>query len=108
MIALAALLGSGAVAMAQTPPASPGEKVPEGQKAPPEIAPPSSGKDENSGTSGKDESLSDQLSRDKGVIKPPPSGAPDMTVKPPVPEPNTTPVIPPPGSPGGNQDVVPK
>lgn len=92
------LLGSAHAAGQTNPPAPPGADVPEGQKAPPEIAPPKN----------DDKSLSDRLSRDKGVIKPPPSATPDMNVEPPVPEPNTTPVIPPPGSPGGDKDVIPK
>ncbi|WP_134496233.1 hypothetical protein [Microvirga pakistanensis] len=52
--------------------------------------------------------LSDKLEQSDGVIRPPQTGAPDITVPAPVPEPGTTPVIPPPGSPGGNQQVDPK
>jgi hypothetical protein len=96
--ALFVVLTGGSALAQQDNPASPGERVPEGQKAPPEIVPPDS----------KNKNLSDRLSKDKGVITPPPSGAPDMNVKPPVPHPNTTPVIPPPGSPGGDQRIVPK
>lgn len=58
------------------------------------------------GTSG--ESLSDKLDRSNGVITPPATGAPDMRVPAPNPEPNTTPVIPPPGSPGNPSPVIPK
>jgi hypothetical protein len=49
--------------------------------------------------------LSRQLPQDRGTLKPP-SVDPGMTVKPP--RKGTTPVIPPPGSPGGDQSVVPK
>jgi len=52
--------------------------------------------------------LSDKLDRSGGVIHPPADIAPDMTVRPPVPNPGTTRVIPPPGTPGGDQTVVPK
>jgi len=52
--------------------------------------------------------LSDKLEKSDGVIKPPATATPDMTVPAPVPNPGTTRVIPPPGSPGGNQTVVPK
>jgi hypothetical protein len=52
--------------------------------------------------------LSDKLEKTDGVIKPPTTATPDMTVPAPVPNPGTTPVIPPPGSPGGNQSVDPR
>jgi hypothetical protein len=52
--------------------------------------------------------LSDKLERSDGVIRPPANASPDITVPAPVPDPGTTPVIRPPGSPGGNQQVVPK
>jgi hypothetical protein len=52
--------------------------------------------------------LSDKLERTGGVIRPPATIAPDMAVRPPVPDPGTTPVIRPPGMPGGDQSVEPK
>jgi hypothetical protein len=52
-------------------------------------------------------SLSDHLSQQKGTIKPP-NVDPGMAVQPPQRGAATTPVIPPPGSPGGNPSVVPK
>jgi hypothetical protein len=52
------------------------------------------------------DTLSERLERCGGVIPPPRGIAPDNTIRPP--DPGTTPVIPPPGSPGGNQDVDPK
>jgi len=52
-------------------------------------------------------SLSDNLSQQKGTIKPPANVDPKMTVQPPQ-HGAATPVIPPPGSPGGNPTVVPK
>jgi hypothetical protein len=57
---------------------------------------------------GSTETLSDKLEKTDGVIRPPTTATPDMTVPAPVPNPGTTPVIPPPGSPGGNQAIVPK
>jgi hypothetical protein len=55
-----------------------------------------------------DEPLSDRLSRSQGVIKPPENV--DSGIHAPAPEPNpgTTPVIPPPGTPGGDPNVQPK
>ena len=66
-----------------------------------------------SGTNGPSETgstntLSDKLERSDGVIRPPENATPDITVPAPVPDPGTTPVIRPPGSPGGNQQVQPK
>jgi hypothetical protein len=52
--------------------------------------------------------LSEKLDRIDGVIRPPANIAPDMTVRPPVPDPGTTRVIPPPGAPGGDQSIKPK
>jgi hypothetical protein len=54
------------------------------------------------------EPLSDKLDRTDGVIRPPANIAPEMSVRPPVPNPGTTRVIPPPGSPGGDQTIEPK
>ena len=66
-----------------------------------------------SGTNGPSETgstntLSDKLERTDGVIRPPENASPDITVQAPVPDPGTTPVIRPPGSAGGNQQVDPK
>jgi hypothetical protein len=57
---------------------------------------------------GSTNNLSDKLEQSDGVIRPPANASPDITVPAPVPDPGTTPVIRPPGSPGGNQQVVPK
>lgn len=59
-----------------------------------------------SGTTGSN--LSEKLEKSDGVIKPPSNVDPDMAVRAPVPNPGTTPVIPPPGSPGGNPRLDPK
>jgi hypothetical protein len=90
-----------APASAQTPPAAPRSSPvppvapPNTQTTPPEkVAPP-------------DNSLSDTLSKQKGTITPP-NVDPGMTVTPPRNGSATTPVIPPPGSPGGDRSVVPK
>jgi hypothetical protein len=56
----------------------------------------------------KNESLSEQLAEDKGVIKPPPTGDSEIHTTAPNPNPGTMPVIPPPGTPGGDQSVQPK
>lgn len=97
LVALVAAIGSAA---AQTSPpdalANPTAPVgPPGATSPPEqIAPPAG-------------SMSDRLSQQRGTITPP-SVDPGMTVAPAPSGRATMPVIPPPGSPGGNQSVVPK
>lgn len=54
------------------------------------------------------EPLSEKLDRTDGVIRPAANIAPNMSVRPPVPDPGTTRVIPPPGTPGGDQTIEPK
>jgi len=51
------------------------------------------------------ENLSDKLARTDGVLCPPNV---DPDIKAPTPQGGKMPVIPPPGSPGGNQNVQPK
>jgi len=100
MLSLAAGVLAAVPAMAQNPqalpPANPTVPVaPPNTASPPEkIAPP-------------DSDLSQHLSNHKGTITPP-NVDPGMTVSPPRNGSGITPVIPPPGSPGGNPSVVPK
>jgi len=54
---------------------------------------------------GRSENLSEKLSRNEGVLCPPNL---DPDIKLPTPDVGDTPVIPPPGSPGGNPNVRPK
>jgi hypothetical protein len=51
------------------------------------------------------QTLSEKLDQSKGVICPPDI---DPAMKAPTPESGNTPVIPPPGSPGGNPNIQPK
>jgi hypothetical protein len=60
------------------------------------------------GSSQGDGSLSERLGRSDGVITPPADTDLRMNVPAPVPDPGTTPVIPPPGSPGNPSPVRPK
>jgi hypothetical protein len=108
-----------ALALAQSPQVSP---LP---KAPPEIMPndvrdpkacaqqdltvgegntPQSADTSGKSTTGK--SLSERLARSDGVICPPPGV--DADIKAPTPEGGRMPVIPPPGSPGGDPNIRPK
>ena len=60
-----------------------------------------------SGTTGQArEPLADKLARSDGVLCPPPGVDPEIRA--PTPDAGNTPVIPPPGSPGGNPEVRPK
>jgi hypothetical protein len=52
--------------------------------------------------------LSEKLESTGGVIRPPSDIAPSMAVRPPVPDPSTARVIPPPGAPGGDPTLEPK
>jgi len=52
------------------------------------------------------EPLADRLAKSNGVLCPP-SGV-DPEIRAPTPDSGNTPVIPPPGSPGGNQNIQPK
>jgi len=55
------------------------------------------------------ESVGERLERSDGVIRPPEGAAPDMRVPPKDPGAGSTmPVIPPPGTPGGDPGVRPK
>jgi len=57
-------------------------------------------------TTGRAESLGDRLAKSDGVLCPPPGIDQDMHA--PAPQGGTMPVIPPPGSPGGDPSVRPK
>jgi hypothetical protein len=99
-----AMAGSIAAAVAQTPNLQ--------QQAPnmpmPKDMPAEKIEPQEPSSTGSTGSLSDKLERTDGVIRPPNTSAPDMRVPAPVPDPGTTRVIPPPGSPGGNPNVEPK
>jgi len=110
ILALAAALMMPALAAAQAPPQAKSAGAP--QK---EVRDPDACKNARStvGQGGdlsvqksKDKSLSDQLAQSNGVICPPQDIDPDM--KAPTPQGGPMPVIPPPGSPGGNTHVQPK
>jgi hypothetical protein len=55
-----------------------------------------------------EKNLSDKLDKSGGVIKPQPGVDPEIVKPAPVPQPNSTPVIPPPGMPGGPPGPEPK
>jgi hypothetical protein len=94
----AALVGGSFPALAQTTPGAPGtdQVIPEKDRTRPADQP------------GSSQSLSDKLDKSGGVLKPSGDVDPQMAKPAPVPNPNSTPVIPPPGSPGGDPDVKPK
>jgi hypothetical protein len=97
VLATAIGLFSGAV-LAQSSPGAAGSN----QVIPEKVAPPNA--ELNGGaplTSGRSGSLSDKLDASGGVIKPKPGIDPGLVQPAPVPEPHSTPVIPPPGTPGG-------
>jgi hypothetical protein len=109
---IAMLLLTVAVARAQAPPANPVPAAgPQATvRCAPVPPPPAAGnekEDRSQQTVGQSrESLSDRLAQGSGVLCPPGNVDPEMQ-KPP-PEEGKTPVIPPPGSPGGDPTVRPK
>lgn len=102
---------AGAQAPAATPDAVPGPYLAQGAQPPPNASDSNQNavpqQQRRSGSGAAPGSLSRELSRSGGVIHPPPTG--DQSV---VPPPNQgtsrTPVIPPPGTPGGNPTIKPK
>jgi hypothetical protein len=95
-----ALFGGCAGALAQDrPPAAADPKA----CAPAERLPPP--RDGSAATTGSSELLSDKLARTDGVLCPPNV---DPEIKAPTPDAGRTPIIPPPGSPGGDPTVRPK
>src|ERR1044072_3869941 len=80
--------------------------VPQGTEHPGAACPPGAGR--NAPTVGKESerTLSHNPAQSKGVIRPPAGVDPQMHQTPP--EGGAMKVIPPPGSPGGNQNVQPK
>ncbi len=110
LFAIAALLVLPAAAAAQAPPQAKSPLAPGKEMRDPEAcveAPATVGK--GGGLDLKkpeDRTLSRQLAESQGVICPPPNLDPEMAK--PAPGGGVMPVIPPPGSPGGNPYVQPK
>ena len=111
-----ALLATASAALAQAPPSP---ATPPAKTAPPSPdraanwAPmqpkPTTGAavpDGTATTGQRAEPLGDKLARSDGVLCPPPGVDPEMHA--PAPDTGTTPVIPPPGSPGGDLTIRPK
>jgi hypothetical protein len=114
MIAKSLLMTSCAVLMLSTLPASAQPIPPVDQQNPSTIDPKACAPGERlqqdpqtqrPTTEGRGENLSDKLARDEGVLCPPNL---DPDIKAPTPNLGNTPIIPPPGSPGGNPNVRPK
>jgi hypothetical protein len=107
-IIAAVMLGGPVMTFAQTggalrypPPSTQGGAQPYSRGTPP--------KEPDEGVSGSSsESLSHELNRSGGVIHPPANVDPGLTQPAPDIGPHSMPVIPPPGTPGGNPDVKPK
>ncbi len=107
-LGLAAALGlgaTGALAQAAGQPVAPNMPAPN-TTIPEKVDPPL--RSSEPGATGSTSTLSERLQSTEGVIRPPSTAAPDMRVAPPVPNPGTTPVITPPGEPGGSQAIQPR
>ncbi|MGL4442306.1 MAG: hypothetical protein ACRCU1_01690 [Alsobacter sp.] len=99
----AGLAAAGGTALAQQvrPPVLPQPLDPQ-TTVPEKIDPPLRRDGDTTGT------LSDRLKESRGVIAPPAGVDPRIRVPAPVPEPGTTPVIPPPGTLGGADGPTPR
>jgi len=108
-LAFTGLLGLGAVgASAQTAPGDPAgnQTIPEKDLSRPDAS--RAGGTQGGVVDKHEKNLSDKLDASGGVIKTPPGVDPEIVKPAPVPEPNSTPVIPPPGVPGGPPGPKPK
>lgn len=106
---IAAWLAAAALALSLTAPAfaqGAAPLPPEHDKAPAERPVPAPSPPLPGGT--PDENLSRRLEESEGVIKPPRTGDTEIHVPPKDDSAGRMPIIPPPGSPGGRQDVQPK
>jgi hypothetical protein len=102
----AALVAAETVASAQINGASPRDPKACDPDAGSHLKPPDTPTPKGSGTTtGSSENLSDKLARSDGVLCPPNV---DPDIKQPTPNTGKMPVIPPPGSPGGDPSVQPK
>ena len=112
-VAAALSLAPGVTLVQNPQPAAPGAAPaplapPAAQVSPPEQIAPGADNPGTSGTEGmRSNTFSDKLSRRQGTLEPPDV---DPGIRAPVPSnvQGAMPVIPPPGSPGGNQRVIPK
>lgn len=100
--AISVLLSGGASAQAPKPEEHPSVAAPKGCAPGAQLQ---VGKDTPKVPETTGESLSDKLARNEGVLCPPNV---DPDIKAPTPETGKMPVIPPPGSPGGDQSIKPK
>jgi len=92
-----AVFAQGAGAVQSPPPSASGDKVA-----------PTQPDEDLSGGGSSTGSLSHRLNRSGGVIHPPANIDPGLTQPAPDIGPHSMPVIPPPGTPGGNPDIKPK
>jgi hypothetical protein len=103
-LGLAALVAAPALAQPVPEPAPP-PGMPNIADPPAESTPVPDAKGE---TAPLDKPLSEHLKQNEGVLEPPRDMDSKIQKQAPVPNPNTTPVLPPPGEPGGDQSIQPK
>lgn len=109
-LALLAATLAPAAALSQAPPVDKAPVAPKAERLDPSNCAPhdtqTQGKGGDSQAQRPDSNLSDKLAKSDGVICPPPHA--DAEIRAPTPPGGRMPVIPPPGSPGGDPSVRPK
>jgi hypothetical protein len=100
------LTAASGVAAAQAPPAQTAPPAGAGNCAPMQSTPQGNIAPQGTTTGQSSEALGDKLAKSDGVLCPPAGIDPQMRA--PTPDTGNTPVIPPPGSPGGDPTVRPK
>ena len=101
------LAAQGAPGASSPPSPDPKQSIPEKMEPPTEGNSSRTAPEADNGGAGSD-TPNRKLDRGDGVIEPPRNVDPGAAIVPPVPDPGTTRVIPPPGSPGSSSGVRPK
>jgi hypothetical protein len=107
LLVFAGLMSTTALAQSPDVPSRGQDRAPQ-RPASDQVIPEQQGQGSLSVADDKGRSLSDRLNTSDGVLRPKGDPDPGIRAKAPEPNPNSTPVIKPPGSPGGDQSIKPK
>ena len=107
LLVFAGLMSTTALAQSPDVPSRGQDRAPQ-RPASDQVIPEQQGQGSLSVADDKGRSLSDRLNTSDGVLRPKGDPDPGIRAKAPEPNPNSTLVIKPPGSPGGDQSIKPK